>query len=38
MYKNVIIICLFCTILVSCGKKADPEYKANKVNFYVHMS
>jgi len=30
MIKKIIII-LFCsTIVFSCGKKGDPEYKANK--------
>ena len=27
MIKKITICILFCCILVSCGKKGDPEYK-----------
>ena len=30
MTKKLILISIFCTLLISCGKKADPEYKASK--------
>ena len=30
MIKKLILISVFCTLLFSCGKKGDPEYKANK--------
>ena len=28
MIKKTIFVILVCCILVSCGKKSDPEYKA----------
>ena len=28
MIKKITFVILFCCILVSCGKKGDPEYKA----------
>jgi len=30
MIKKIILISIFCSLLLSCGKKADPEYKAKK--------
>ena len=27
MIKKIIFVILFCCVLVSCGKKGDPEYK-----------
>jgi len=30
MIKKLILISIFCTLLFSCGKKGDPEYKVNK--------
>ena len=30
MIKKLIIISILFTLLSSCGKKEDPEYKANK--------
>ena len=27
MIKKIIITLVFCTLLFSCGKKGDPEYK-----------
>tara|TARA_B110000037_G_scaffold212735_1_gene265870 strand:- start:289 stop:405 length:117 start_codon:yes stop_codon:yes gene_type:complete len=30
MIKKLILISIFFTLLFSCGKKEDPEYKANK--------
>ena len=28
MIKNITFVILFCCILVSCGKKGDPEYRS----------
>ena len=28
MFKYIFLILIFCSLLFSCGKKADPEYKA----------
>ena len=34
MKKTILIfLCLF--FLFSCGKKSDPEYKANKKNIFI---
>ena len=33
MIKKLILISIFCTLLFSCGKKGDPEYKIGKNNF-----
>jgi|TARA_Y100000389_G_scaffold120548_1_gene117894 hypothetical protein len=30
MIKKLILISIFFALLFSCGKKEDPEYKANK--------
>ena len=30
MIKKLILISVFCALLFSCGKKADPEYKVYK--------
>ena len=27
MIKKIILIFIFCSLLFSCGKKGDPEYK-----------
>ena len=35
MIKKNILIFLCLVFLFSCGKKADPEYKANKDNFLI---
>ncbi|NMN67223.1 hypothetical protein VP91_00003650 [Candidatus Pelagibacter ubique] len=32
MIKKIILISIFGILLLSCGKKGDPEYKANKNN------
>jgi len=32
MKKKIIIFLLFFVALVSCGKKADPEYKESKAS------
>ena len=30
MIKKITLVFLFCCLLVSCGKKGDPEYKDPK--------
>ena len=36
MIKKLILISLFCSLLFSCGKKGDPEYKTYKNNILKH--
>ena len=35
MFKKIILFLVICTLLFSCGKKEDPEYKANKNNILI---
>jgi|TARA_B100000795_G_C22732150_1_gene411814 hypothetical protein len=35
MIKKIILISIFCSLLLSCGKKGDPEYQANKNNIVI---
>ena len=35
MIKKITFVILFCCILVSCGKKADPEYKASNKTIII---
>jgi hypothetical protein len=35
MIKKTMLIVLCIFFLFSCGKKSDPEYKANKKNFLI---
>tara|TARA_B110000037_G_C16767015_1_gene361720 strand:+ start:64 stop:183 length:120 start_codon:yes stop_codon:yes gene_type:complete len=35
MIKKIILISIFCILLFSCGKKGDPEYKADKNNTLI---
>ena len=35
MIKKLILISIFFTLLFSCGKKEDPEYKVNKSNILI---
>tara|TARA_B110000967_G_scaffold103602_1_gene106261 strand:+ start:560 stop:676 length:117 start_codon:yes stop_codon:yes gene_type:complete len=35
MIKKLILISIFCTLIFSCGKKGDPEYKAYKNNILI---
>ena len=35
MIKKLILISIFCTLLFSCGKKGDPQYKAIKTNILM---
>jgi len=33
MRKKIFLIIVFLTLTVSCGKKADPEYKESKYKY-----
>ena len=33
MIKKIILMVIFLTLAVSCGKKADPEYKESKYKY-----
>ena len=33
MIKNFILIVILLTLTISCGKKADPEYKESKYEY-----
>ena len=33
MIKKVLLTIILLIIVISCGKKADPEYKVNKFKF-----
>ncbi len=35
MIKKLILISIFCSLLISCGIKEDPEYKVNKNNILI---
>ena len=35
MIKKLILISIFCSLLFSCGKKGDPEYKESKNNILI---
>ena len=35
MIKKITFVILFCCILVSCGKKGDPEYKSSNKEIKV---
>tara|TARA_B110001450_G_scaffold159863_1_gene149061 strand:+ start:1294 stop:1410 length:117 start_codon:yes stop_codon:yes gene_type:complete len=35
MIKKIILISIFCSLLLSCGKKGDVEYKANSNNIVI---
>tara|TARA_B100000787_G_scaffold155993_1_gene131832 strand:+ start:347 stop:463 length:117 start_codon:yes stop_codon:yes gene_type:complete len=35
MIKKITLISIFFFLVVSCGKKADPEYKADKNNIII---
>ena len=36
MIKKLIIVLIFCTLIFSCGKKGDPEWKAYKDKFLIN--
>ncbi len=33
MKKKILLILLLLTLIISCGKKADPEYKESKYKY-----
>ena len=33
MINKLVLIFIFCILVFSCGKKGDPKYKGNKMNF-----
>ena len=35
MIKKIILISIFCILLISCGKKGDPEYKVDRNNIPI---
>ena len=35
MIKKLILISIFSILLISCGKKGDPEYKVTKNNILI---
>ena len=35
MIKKLILISLFCSLLFSCGKKGDPQYKVDNNNTLI---
>ena len=35
MIKKILLVIVLLTFAVSCGKKADPEYKESKIIFFV---
>ena len=35
MIKKLILVSIFCSLLFSCGKKGDPEYKESKKNILI---
>ena len=36
MIKKIILMSILCSLLLSCGKKADPEYKAKKDGILIN--
>ena len=36
MIKKLILISIFCSLLYSCGKKGNPEYKVSKNNILTY--
>ena len=36
MIKKIIIISIFCFLVFSCGKKAEPEYNSNANNILIN--
>ncbi len=36
MIKKIILVIIFLTFVVSCGKKSDPEYKESK-NIFIKL-
>ena len=38
MTKNILLLFLFSIIVISCGKKGDPEYKETKMKLKAKSS
>ena len=38
MIKKILLIVVFLTFAVSCGKKADPEYKESKDKYIAQTT
>ena len=36
MIKKIVIVFIFCSLLISCGKKGDPEYKVIKNSTFIN--
>ena len=37
MIKKITFVILVCCILISCGKKGDPEYKESKIKTNMQL-
>ena len=37
MIKKIILILILCSVVFSCGKKGDPEYKESKNNTKIKI-
>ena len=35
MIKKILLAFILLTIVISCGKKADPEYKESNINILI---
>ena len=38
MIRKFFLALIFCFILISCGKKGDPEYKETKIKSNMQLS
>ena len=38
MIKKIVLILILCSLIISCGKKTDPEYKADKNNILINKT
>jgi len=38
MIKKIFLILIFCSVLLSCGKKGDPKYKEPKDNAKIQVT
>ena len=37
MFKKFALALMLCCILISCGKKGDPEYKESKIKTNIQL-
>ena len=37
MIKKIILFLILCGLIISCGKKGDPEYKESKIKTNMHL-